>query len=294
MGAVCAHLPEHCCSAHKSTRLLASGSETRREGLNPWCRSTCLLLKDQGLEDHNPHHDPNTSEEEVASVILLNQLQAQGKSCSLTAVASGGLSTIPPWPGHSVAPWVSQVRCDAWQQEQTGAQSAQEVAPVSALRTRWHSGPFPLPTVSVVSSETYVLEEPPGTGLRFLRMPSYRGIPYILGSQGLGGWEGGGYEQGKRLRRAACSEACDRPCQVTPAMPTILNQPQTLTSKLIKPPDHRLCSVSRAGSCAELLAGVESALDCGHGPAVASTGDWVCAGNGSDGALHLPRAGVVS
>ena len=81
---------------------------------------------------------------------------------------------------------------------------------------------------------------------------------------------------------------------MTPATPTHLNQPQTLTSKLIKPPDHGLCSVSMVGSCAELLAGVESALDCGHGPAMASTGDWVCAGNDSDGALHLPRTGVVS
>ena len=123
----------------------------------------------------------------MASLILLNQPQAQGKSCPLTAVASGGLSTIPPWPGHSVAPQVSQVRWDSWQQEQAGAQSAQEVAPVSALRTRWRSGPFSLPTVSVVSSETYVLEEPPGTGPGFLRMSSHHGKPYVLGSQGLGG-----------------------------------------------------------------------------------------------------------
>lgn len=125
----------------------------------------------------------------MASLILLNQPQAQGKSCSLTAVASGGLSTTPPWPGHSVAPQVCQVRWDAWQQESAGAQSAQ-VAPVSALRTRWHSGPFSLPTVSVVSSETYVLEEPPGTGLGFLRMSSHRGEPYVLGSQGLRGLGG--------------------------------------------------------------------------------------------------------
>ena len=89
------------------------------------------------MDNHNSHHDPNTSEEEVASLILLNQPQAQGKSCPLTAVASGGLSTIPPWPGHSVALQVSQVRWDAWQQEQAGAQSAQEVAPVSALNCTW-------------------------------------------------------------------------------------------------------------------------------------------------------------
>lgn len=74
---------------------------------------------------------------------------------------------------------------------------------MSALRTRWRSGPFPLPTVSVVSSETYVLEEPPGTGLRFLRLSSHRGIPYILGSQGLGGL--GGWWLGARQKVKMCS-----------------------------------------------------------------------------------------
>ena len=80
---------------------------------------------------------------------------------------------------------------------------------MSALRTRWRSGPFPLPTVSVVSSETYVLEEPPGTGLRFLRLSSHRGIPYILGSQGLGGLGEGQGEQGLHS-----GEELANPCRV--------------------------------------------------------------------------------
>lgn len=151
--------PKHCWSAHASTRPLASGPETRREGLSRWSRSTCPLLKDQDLGGHDPHRNPVTSEE-VAT--------PWGRSRTVTAVVTGGLGTTPPQPGHSL--WLGQrLRYDRTPRSRN--RRGTRASPVSAPEDQvvWRAC---LPAYSVsVPSKTYVLEEPPGTVQGDFRCP---------------------------------------------------------------------------------------------------------------------------
>lgn len=164
-----------------------------------------------------------------------------------------------------------------------------------ALRTSGHGGPFSAYSVCSLLRDLCPRGAPRDrAGASQDVLPSWRTIRLGLpGTEGLG--RGGGYEQGKKVKdmlslfRGMRGPMPSDPSHTHPFEST--PDPDFKADKASRP-WALLCEQS--GILCRALGWGGICPDCRHGPAEPAWGDWVCAGNGSDGALHLPRTGVVS